>query len=102
MSEELKPCPFCGSVDLNAFNRANEFIRQIEETIVCNHCGASCLESKWNTRTPDASGVVEALEKSLSKIELIANVMSIKFNPEIEAVFAEARAALKDYKEKMG
>lgn len=41
MSEELKPCPFCGCENIQ---------RVGFDTALCPSCDASHQENKWNTR----------------------------------------------------
>lgn len=59
-----------------------------------------------NTRTPDASGVVEALEAFISPFDIVTykRLKESQFfnSQEIVEAMIKARTALKDYKEKMG
>ena len=56
MSEELKPCPFCGSTDVEA-----EHIYPDVYCVVCRGCAADLgnfgtfqeARTRWNTRSPD-------------------------------------------------
>ncbi len=43
MSEELKPCPFCGSDDIETF-----YNRSGVDHYTCQYCGATAKQ--WNTR----------------------------------------------------
>lgn len=63
MSEELKPCPFCGSTNIST-----DLVGEIE----CRQCFASgpCSEDEWtawNTRTPDPR--IARLEKALRELQ---------------------------------
>lgn len=45
---ELKPCPFCGCIDLE-----KEVVRECGYdviTIICEMCGAMCYQEQWNNR----------------------------------------------------
>lgn len=62
MSDKLKPCPFCGSEELNPW-----FNPSIDETqIVCADCvcmGPAAIDAEeaarlWNERAGDDSGMV--------------------------------------------
>ena len=43
MSEELKPCPFCGSDEIETF-----YNRSVVDHYTCQYCGASA--KNWNSR----------------------------------------------------
>ena len=43
MSEELKPCPFCGSDEIETF-----YNRSMVDHYTCQYCGASA--KNWNSR----------------------------------------------------
>lgn len=71
MSNELKPCPFCGGTDL--VTRGDDKVVGIS----CQTCGAfgpNHYDSRfsWNTRTqdPDISELVSALEKIANRKKL--------------------------------
>jgi Lar family restriction alleviation protein len=56
MSEELKPCPFCGCVDVRPVKHSKNFDGTMLTSINCQDCGATTLGDdseaarKWNTR----------------------------------------------------
>ena len=55
MSEELKPCPFCGEpVVFNKF----------AEKVVCEDCGATIYSDYWNTRP-----IEDALNARIAELE---------------------------------
>jgi len=62
---ELKPCPFCGSEDIEMENSA---------FVGCNACGASGKVALWNAaprapRAPRARGARGAREAGLQVLE---------------------------------
>jgi len=129
MSEELKPCPFCGSTKLK--HRPDSLAQGDVGYVMCCDCLIYASVKSWNTRAPDETvkGVVEALEvleKHIAKYELAfkhaedafktssdGNIGSsilfrqmmqiakegIDFNEEICGELKKARAALKAYRE---
>jgi hypothetical protein len=57
MSDELKPCPFCGcefvTRHLDSYQeREPDYGASYGK---CNNCGATAKYNMWNTRTPDPS-----------------------------------------------
>jgi|CXWL01.1.fsa_nt_gi Lar family restriction alleviation protein len=66
MSEELKPCPFCGEDEARSSLVCGEF------AIMCNNCDGctTYLDAEheaiaaWNRRTPDLSTMREALDEA--------------------------------------
>jgi Lar family restriction alleviation protein len=104
MSEELKPCPFCGSEKITMIHKGNAHTRSRSVTIKCKKClckreiGAIrhtmewCEEQSiatWNTRTQPDKELVEALEK------IVLNV-----GKDCEDCLIIACQALSKYKEK--
>ncbi len=57
---ELKPCPFCGSADLDADDYSDvPHVCNAIERVSCNYCGAENIEADWNSRSlPAALDVV--------------------------------------------
>jgi len=53
-SDGLKPCPFCGSSNLQ--------IHKANSTTECWGCGAVVRVKDWNTRPDVQAGLVEALQ----------------------------------------
>jgi transcription initiation factor TFIIIB Brf1 subunit/transcription initiation factor TFIIB len=51
--QELKPCPFCGSKDVEQ-DYPSTFV-------VCNGCKAAAKADLWNTRQHDKARYVEAI-----------------------------------------
>lgn len=48
---KLKPCPFCGSVDIR--KRLDKYTdNNFYASLVCRECKAEALEDVWNQRTP--------------------------------------------------
>ena len=60
MTNELLPCPFCGSYDLGVTTFSNYRDQWFEDAIICNKCDGSCPKDKWNTR---ASGWVSVKDR---------------------------------------
>ena len=111
MSEELKACPFCGSDNLNVFGQYRN--GNHSERVQCLGCKSENDIFKWNTRhTPDAAGVVEALEAALINIDKKLDVIvSNNYDTSISSAKAllafssfkrSIRAELKAYKEQLG
>ena len=48
MSEELKPCPFCGGIDLEVHGKPG--ILNAHDDVGCNTCSAFTPFPTWNTR----------------------------------------------------
>lgn len=108
IKEELKPCPFCGSVEHLEIVHADE-LRDDEcasyngdsYTVVCNYltggCGANCgfvtdkneTAKKWNTRAAERLAKIEELEYLRDKSEY-------KMNPEMYRFFSKRIAELKE------
>ena len=114
MSDELKPCPFCGG----------DYLRIQSTYVHCNSCGGDGPEvsrrrgreywgdlaiKAWNTRhTPEAvKGIVEALEgwvdnhRYLDDAQVRELYESYENNP-LYSKIIKARAALKAYKIHIG
>ena len=81
MSEELKPCPFCGSIALDAYTDDDE-----QNSVCCMGCWSSSGRRKteeeaaavWNTRALESDNTLlrdklevarEALGKALHELE---------------------------------
>ena len=102
MSDELKPCPFCGSLNIEVLEEYETDVAH-NGRLHCRQCGCEQAKPKWNARhTPEAvKGVVEALE-------MFADVDNWRLNgicdPNSASFCAtdKARAALKDYKIHIG
>ena len=59
MSEELRPCPFCGG--------SNIIIEEALETLYCDDCGCELAEDfggNWNTRP-----IEDALQARIAELE---------------------------------
>ena len=85
MSEELKPCPFCGAITLTTTAR-NERIGLWTIAVFCSNCGngtsyfdtAEEAIAAWNRRTPDYLDLARGLVESLtSVIRLIPDCVQI-------------------------
>ena len=64
MSEELKPCPFCGCDDLDATKHRLSLI-------TCQNCGTEALEKRWNTRP-----IEDALRQEITDLRHRLEVMT--------------------------
>ena len=61
MSEELKPCPFCGSTDIETF-----YNKTGVDHLTCQYCGAAAKD--WNTRHEPGElpqWAIDAIEKEI-------------------------------------
>lgn len=103
MSENLKPCPFCGSHDVQL---ANENYDPCTYKFGHCECGAKGPErliaadaiAAWNLRvlSPKQQEEVEMLREALEKIAAFAT----GFGPECEIIARTARATLTQGEEK--
>ena len=59
MSEELKPCPFCGSSKIKSHDYGN-----VELLYRCEDCGGEHFHSNWNTRP-----IEDALQARIAELE---------------------------------
>lgn len=64
MTEQLKPCPFCGAVGLD-FEEGSTF-RWLMPS--CSGCGASCGEVRINTMTSDRELAIEKTKHAAVKV----------------------------------
>jgi len=71
MSEELKPCPFCGGIPSQEGTENSDYV-------YCTQCCATTDvvkansgddERAWNTRTPDHTALINKLVGALSDIK---------------------------------
>ena len=94
MTEQLKPCPFCGSAE-PVFERVGTSRQSC--IVVCGNCGArheSCDEGEdsgasWNRRAQPAQAVPVLTESELRSIlqgtnHMVKNAMHGAFWPELE------------------
>lgn len=69
MGEKLKPCPFCGSRDVDVFDAAGEPYGCSQPYVHCNNC---CADSKmcdsldkavaaWNRRAIDVDAIKDVI-----------------------------------------
>ncbi len=66
MSEKLKPCPFCGSDNVEQWETV--------PTCYCNKCGATAYDRKaWNTRPREKEP-----NRNSRKAELIAEIQRLR------------------------
>ena len=62
---ELKPCPFCGSKDVEYDNDTGHDDNSFRSWISCDECGAKANdEEAWNRRTPSGG---EALSEIIAE-----------------------------------
>lgn len=66
MSEELKPCPFCGWYEIVL---DENFMIGNKPVYVCTHCQS--LSSDWNTR-PIEDKLEDEIEELKSRLERIS------------------------------
>ena len=72
----LKPCPFCGSIDLFVDTVDGSLPPQTGQTVSCEDCTAKASYGDWNTRQPTQSDALreenerlrEAVEKERAAI----------------------------------
>lgn len=62
MTDELKPCPFCGSDDIETF-----YNRSGVDHYTCQYCGATAKQ--WNTRH-ESGELPEWLRKAIMELKL--------------------------------
>ena len=108
MSEELKPCPFCGSTNIGYATLSH----------VCLECGAMAgpilvnketqegwekLDAAWNTRAAETEyvrkDISDELAKALERIEKCMRVNYGRQNEKIADITQLATAALAKYGE---
>jgi Lar family restriction alleviation protein len=95
---EVKPCPFCGSDDLHAFDHNDG---EPSFGFQCARCWMTSSQrgtreevvTAWNTRTPSEAVLVEALEKLLTLCEAADEAYDLPDTVTGDAMF-KARQAL--------
>ena len=94
MSDNLKPCPFCGSHDVSMSHPLSD-----DQYVWCSECGAkvSCFDIEgatgtWNTRVPSPD--VAALRATLEKLVYEAEFYGNDGDRSLDAAIAAARAAM--------
>ncbi len=105
MSEELKPCPFCGGtgrVEESQAGFGDYFMAdcsECEAILARNHNNKADAIAAWNTSTPSVEGLVEALELAedvLSRSPFSNHMWPNGLHPQ-EGV-SKIRAALAQYR----
>lgn len=109
MSEELKPCPFCGENVWTIYAGCGE-----DHSVVCENCEAESPIAKsaedavkeWNTRPAEDAlkAEVERLRAELEELagyvhrfrETLADVAKMAIDVEQEQIFEKCRDALQD------
>lgn len=75
MTTELKPCPFCGSTDIDPEGvLASKDGGENYSYPACNDCSASCED--WNTRTPAKQSTPEELRGAVKWANFFLNVQN--------------------------
>jgi transcription elongation factor Elf1 len=65
---ELKPCPFCGSNQVQLCIDSNNAMK---DRAKCRECGITGLVSAWNRRTaPDRDAVIEECAKACEDLSM--------------------------------
>lgn len=111
MSEDLKPCPFCGG-NAKRYYRADDSGWENTDWVGCTDgCGAStaCYETKalavtvWNTRidTDDMADRIEELETQLAKEIEISNQRGNHIEFILTPQMSDLQFQLKDVKAKL-
>jgi|WetSurMetagenome_2_1015567.scaffolds.fasta_scaffold178668_1 hypothetical protein len=76
MSDELKPCPFCGSTNLMKQSTLETIQRKYYRWIHCENCGAS--GKSWNNRP-----IEDVLQKRIDELIQSVGIMAT-FKPTME------------------
>lgn len=71
MSENLKPCPFCGSRDVDVFDAGGEPYARSQPYVHCNNCNADSemcdsldeAIAAWNRRAIDVDALREVVDE---------------------------------------
>ena len=87
--EALKPCPFCGSNEVEIDSAGHPFEGRVDIWVACEGCGTSSqivdavekARSLWNTRASTMPGeLVERIKAEGSKpMGLAEHAMSVRF-----------------------
>lgn len=105
MTQELKPCPFCGSEA-----EIDRVGNRLQSTIyVCTSCSCSLETGEewghgtaWNTRKPDPAVLVEALEHALDAMQSSRTYLLTRrsaWSLQLDAAIEVSRQALAQWKE---
>lgn len=67
MTEQLKPCPFCGSEDIKRYGGG---YAQEAPVTVCKNCHAECLGHElWNNRPAENKLKADAIREAIAVID---------------------------------
>ena len=91
MSEEIRPCPFCGSSNTTLDYYEISCPQELGTIVVCNDCGASAKSIvDWNTRPiEDALNArIAELEKRTAELHY-ANTACMEMKHELDRLNAE-------------
>lgn len=95
--EELKPCPFCGSSNVDPEGWAALGTRSTRHGPACDDCGASAESvAAWNRRAPDTALLEQVKEGERAKEALrpfAATGAALDPKPRDEACWAGQRPA---------
>jgi hypothetical protein len=84
----LKPCPFCGSIDLFVDTVDGSLPPQTGQTVSCEDCTAKASYGDWNTRQPTQSDALQADALDFGN-ELIFACAGLRHKPiDTEAIFS--------------
>lgn len=61
MTEQLKPCPFCGGV-------GRHFVSSSENNVHCQDCGANVHYMTWNNRPYENKIKADAVREALNYV----------------------------------
>ena len=104
MSDELKPCPFCGSSNTTLDYYEISGPQELGTIVVCNDCGASAKSIvDWNTR-PIEDALRAQLEKRTAELHY-ANTACMEMKNELDRLNAEIKTTddlLKEATETIG
>lgn len=92
MSDELKPCPFCGEDETTYFG-----LSHLTGQIFCESCGCEgpwspAFDGDWNTRAVDPAAIRKAaLQEAADVVREFGNAMSrIGLHPDADSLRCDA------------
>lgn len=92
MSDELKPCPFCGETDADHLKKS-----AVTGGVFCDTCGCDgpwspAFDGDWNTRAVDPAAIRKAaLQEAADVVREFGNAMSrIGLHPDADSLRCDA------------